>query len=282
LGLNTGGQSGSGTQSGTSTPGAAGDVRGAINAAGGLGSFATPSSLFQLTPAERTFQGLGMGLNLPGSEASRALSYANSAPFADYFRNFTAPTILNNAITSGYGGASGAAMEALQRGGTQAAMQGLTSFGMPMAQADQANVGQGMNYAGAQRQASLQDFGRIQQLIQSLLGYLPTSTTGSMSGNQSTQGPGAAASLLNMGGGILGSLFNGGLGGSQGSLGGQLLGGLGSLGSSAWNGLSSLFGSGGSTGSGQSDYLSSMNMPITDSGVAQMDPMMQSWLAGTM
>src|SRR6266404_4221752 len=142
MGLNTGGTSG--TTGTTTTPGAASQAGQAINAAGGLGAFATPSSLYQLTPAEQTFQGLGMGLNLPGQQASRALGYVQPGTpgggmFQNYFKNFIAPVVTNNAISGGYGGASGANMEALSRAGQQAAMQGLTSFGMPMAQADQAN-----------------------------------------------------------------------------------------------------------------------------------------------
>jgi len=291
MGLNTGGSTQTGTQ--TTTPGASSQAINAINSAGGLGAFATPSSLYQLTPAERTFQGLGMGLNLPGSEASRALGYvAPGTPggdmFQNYFKNFIAPVVTNNAISGGYGGASGANMEALSRAGQQAAMQGLTSFGMPMAQADQTNVGQGLGYAGLQRTSSLQDFGRIQNLIQSLLGYLPTSTTGSGTGQ--TQGPGLGASLLNGAGSLIGSLFNGGLAGSGGSLGASLLGSLGSgaasLGSSALNSLSSLFSgnpSANSTGTSPagSDWLSSMGMQptITDSGVdpnAQMEAFLSS------
>ena len=174
-----------------------------------------------------------MALNLPGSEASRAIGYASSPIFSNYFRDFIAPSVTNSAITGGYGGASGANQEALARAGEQAAMTGLTSFGVPMAQADQTNAGQFMNYAGLQRQTSLQDFARIQNLIQSLLGYLPTNVSGATTGQ--TQGPGVGASLLNGAGSLLGSLFNGGLGGSGSSLGASLLGKI--------PGLSSLFGS---------------------------------------
>jgi len=284
LGLTTGGS----TQTQTTTPGASTQVQNAINAAGGLGAFATPSSLYQLTPAEQLFQGATMASALPGAQASRALSYVSPGSpagnmFQNYFRNFIAPSVTNNAIVGGYGGASGANMEALSRAGQQAAMQGLTSFGMPMAQQDMSNLGLGLQAAGLQRQTSLQDFGRIQNLLQGLMGYLPTT----VSGGATQQGPGTAASLLNMGGSILGSLFNGGMAGSAGSLGGQLLGsigsGLGSLGSSAWNGLTGLFGSGsgdsstiGSLGSSSNPFATTApDVPITDSGV---DPnAMQDW-----
>ena len=58
-------QTGSTSSQGTTTPGAAGQATSALNTAGGLGGFADPSSLYQLTPAEQTFQNLGMGLSLP-------------------------------------------------------------------------------------------------------------------------------------------------------------------------------------------------------------------------
>jgi hypothetical protein len=300
MGLNTGGTSG--TTNTTNSGAASGQAQTAINNAGGLGAFATPSSLYQLTPAEQTFQGMGMGLDLPGQQASRALGYVQPGTpggdmFQNYFKNFIAPVVTNNAISGGYGGASGANMEALSRAGQQAAMQGLTSFGMPMAQADQSNNQQGLGYAGLQRQSSLQDFGRIQNLIQSLLGYLPTNVAGSTTGQ--TQGPGLGASLLNGAGSLLGSLFNGGAGGSGGSLGASLLGSLGSgaagLGSSALSGLQSLFGGGGvgtvdNGGLSQSNFspdILSGNNPgsnpfgITDSGVQAMDPQMMSWLSNS-
>ncbi len=239
-------QTGSTSQQGTTTPGAAGQVQGALNTAGGLGGFAAPSSLYTLTPAEQTFQNMGMGLSLPGATAARALNYVTPGSpagdmFQKYFQDFTAPTMSNNLLKSGYVGQSGANTQALANAGENAAMQGLTSFGAPMAQGDIANNATGMGYAGLQRQSSLQDFGRIQNLLTSLLPMLGVSSTGATQ----TQGPGLAASLLNLLGGVGGSLFNGGLLGSAGSLGAQLLGsagsGLASLGSSAWNGLSSLF-----------------------------------------
>lgn len=274
-------QTGSTSTQGTQTPGAAGQATSALNTAGGLGGFAAPSSLYQLTPAEQTFQGLGMGLDLPGSQASRALNYVQPGSpagdmFQKYFQDFTLPSMQNTMLKSGYVGQSGANTQATANAGETAAMQGLTGFGMPMAQADIANNAQGLQYAGAQRQSSLQDFSRIQNLLTSLLPMLGGSSTS----NSQTQGPGAAASILNMLGGIGGALFNGGLMGSGASIGGQLLGaagsGLGSLGSSAYNSLASLFGggngvgtvnNGGSTLSNFSpDILNGYNPPITDSG----------------
>lgn len=267
-------QTGSTSSQGTTTPGAAGQATSALNTAGGLGGFAAPSSLYQLTPAEQTFQNLGMGLSLPGATASRALNYVTPGSpagnmFQKYFQDFTAPTMSNNLLKSGYVGQSGANTQALANAGETAAMQGLTSFGAPMAQGDITNNAQGLNYAGLQRQSSLQDFSRIQNLLTSLLPMLGGSTTGATQ----TQGPGLAASLLNLLGGVGGSLFNGG---SVGSLGAQLLGpvasGLGSLGSSAWNGLTSLFGGNPATNPDTASNFFSGTSPdaiaplLTDSG----------------
>lgn len=269
-------QTGSTSTQGTSTPGAAGQANSALSTAGGLGGFAAPSSLYQLTPAEQTFQGLGMGLTLPGATEARALNYVTPGSpagdmFQKYFQDFTAPTMANNALKSGYVGQSGATTQALANAGETAAMQGLTSFGAPMAQGDIANNATGLNLAGLQRQTSLQDFGRIQSLLTSLLPMLGGSTTS----NTQTQGPGAAASILNMLGGIGGALFNGGLMGSAGSVGGQLLGAAGSGLGSAWNGLTSLFGSGSNpaTAPGTASNYWSGTAPdataplLTDSGV---------------
>lgn len=220
-----------------------GQISQAYGASGGLGNFAAPSNLYNLTPGEQAFQGMGMGMSLPGSQASRALGYVQPGTpggdmFQNYFKNFIAPTVTNNSITGGYGGASGANMEALSRAGQQAAMQGLTQFGMPMAQQDVANNAQGLQYAGLQRQTSLQDLGRVQQLLQSLTGMLPTSVPGGTS-TQSSQGPGTAASLANlaasalMGGGGAGgsSLLNSLLGPAASAAGSGIASGASSLGS---------------------------------------------------
>jgi hypothetical protein len=195
--------------------------------------------------------------------------------FQKYFQDFTLPSMQNNMLKSGYVGQSGANTQATANAGETAALQGLTSFGMPMAQADLTNNQQGLGYAGLQRQTSLQDFSRIQSLLTSLLPMLGGSSTS----NTQTQGPGLSASLLNLLGGGLGSLFNGGSMGSAGSIGGQLLGslgsGLGSLGSSIYNGISGMFGSPSSatTDPGTASNYWSGTAPdatapfITDSGV---------------
>lgn len=281
-------QTGSTSTQGTQTPGAAGQATNALNTAGGLGGFAAPSSLYQLTPAEQTFQGMGMGLDLPGQQASRALSYVQPGTpagdmFQKYFQDFTLPSMQNNMLKSGYAGQSGANTQATANAGQTAAMQGLTSFGMPMAQADLTNNAQGLGYAGLQRQSSLQDFSRIQNLLTSLLPMLGGSSTS----NTQTQGPGAAASILNMLGGIGGSLFNGGLLGSSGSLGGSLLGSLGGAigngASSAYNSLASLFSGNPATNPATAqNYYSGTNPDataplLTDSGVdpnAQLESLM--------
>lgn len=256
MGLNTGGSTSttttnSGNQAAQNL--GVGQISQAYGASGGLGNFAAPSNLYNLTPGEQAFQGMGMGMSLPGTQASRALGYVQPGTpggdmFQNYFKNFIAPTVTNNAIAGGYGGASGANMEALSRAGQQAAMQGLTSFGMPMAQADLANNAQGLNYAGLQRTTSLQDLGRVQNLLQSLTGMLPTSVPGGTTTSQN-QGPGTAASLAN----LAASALLGGTGAGGSSLLSSLLGpvasaagsgiasGAGSLGS--W--LTSLSGGGG-------------------------------------
>jgi hypothetical protein len=263
-------QTGSTTQQGTTTPGAAGQVNSALATAGGLGGFAAPSSLYQLTPAEQTFQGMGMGLDLPGSQAARALNYVQPGSpagdmFQKYFQDFTAPTMSNNLLKSGYVGQSGANTQALANAGQTAAMQGLTGFGMPMAAADNVNNANGLGLAGLQRQNSLQDFGRIQSLLTSLLPYLGGSSTA----NGQTQGPGVGASLLNLLGGIGGSLFNGGLMGSGASLGGSLLAKLfGGSPASKTRANSSLFNTlpGGMIGDTAPSSVGDFGMPITDSG----------------
>lgn len=265
MGLNTGGS----TSTSTTNPAAAGQVNAALNASGGIAPFATPSQFSTLTPGENLFQSLAMANALPGAQASRALGYVQPGTpggdqFQSYFQNFIAPVVLNDAIRSGYGGAGGATMEALSRAGQQAAMQGLTSFGMPMAQADMSNLGTGLNAAGLQRQAYQSDMLRRQQLLQSLLGFMPTTTSGS----GTSLGPGLPASLLNLGGSILGSLFNGGMLGSAGSLGGQLL-------SSAGSGISGLFSSLLGGGAGAADFS---GVPVDilsglgDSGFSAAEP----------
>jgi hypothetical protein len=259
MSLNTGGSTTQQTTAPGNTSGQQlqqGQIGGAFNAAGGLGNFASPSTLYNLTPDEQAFQGMGMGLSLPGSQASRALGYVQPGTpggdmFQNYFKNFIAPTVTNNAIAGGYGGASGANMEALSRAGQQAAMQGLTSYGMPMAQADQANAAQGLNYAGLQRQTSIQDLARVQNLLQSLTGMLPSQVAGGATTNQN-QGPGTAASLANLAASAL-------------------LGGTGAGGSSL---LASLLGpSATSAGSGLSSWLSSLFSSSPSSvGTVNQDP----------
>jgi hypothetical protein len=270
MGLNTGGNTSQTT----------------VQPAAGLEALSSPNSLYNLTPAEQTFQSGLMGASLPGSMANQAQSY--TAPggqfgsmfqlnpqaeasrqqglqgmslltdpsmglFGKYLDQMIAPQVRNNAIASGYGGASGASMEAMSRAGTNAAMQygsqypgfvnsaiqlgqlpqsmqlqGLTSLGLPLAQQDYQNLGTGLGAAGLQRQSSLADLSRIQQLLQSLSGKQITS---------SNAGPGLAASLLNLGSSAL-------LGGSGGGT--SLLGSLlGPAVSSAGGGLASLFGGGG-------------------------------------
>lgn len=282
MSLDTGGSTTTTTPQNTSAQQAAlGQINTALGASGGLGQFAQPSNLFNLTPAENTYRAGIMGASLPGAMATQASSYTRPGGmfgdlfslspdaaqaqqagvqgmqrltdptgglFKNYLKEFVQPSVINNAIASGYGGASGASMEAMSRAGTEAAMkygaqypgmvssaiqnaqlprnlqlQGLTSLGLPLAQQDYANLQTGENAAGQQRNLSLQDLGRVQQLLMSMLGMLPTSTPGSETTNR---GPGTAASLLNFGAGALGNLFNGGLAGSAGSLGAQ---GLSSL-----------------------------------------------------
>lgn len=262
MGLNTGGQVQTTAPSNLGAQSLAlGNIGGALQAGGGLGAFATPSSLYQLTPAEQTFQNFGMGLTLPGASQARALNYVMPGSpagnlYQRYFQNFTAPTILNNAIASGYGGRSGAALEALTRGGEQAAMQGLTSFGAPMATQDIANAGTGMGFAGAQRQASLQDFGRIQQLLQSLTGQLPTTVPG---GTTTMQGPGLGAMLTSL-------LSAGLLGGGGGPLISGIGNGLGSLASGAGSLFKGLF-SGGTDNSG-ANFMPDMSNPAINPATA--------------
>lgn len=273
MGLNTGGS----TQTQTVQP------------AAGLQALSSPNDLYNLTPAEKTFQTGLVGASLPGSMATQANSYTGPGGmfgnlfslspdaeatrqqgmqgmklltdpsmglFGKYLDTLVAPQVRNNAIASGYGGASGASMEAMSRAGTDAAMkygsqypgfvnsgiqlgqlpnsmrlQGLTSLGLPLAQQDYQNLGTGLGAAGLQRTSSLADLSRIQQLLQSLSGKAITTANA---------GPGLAASLLNLGSSAL-------LGGSGGgtSLMGSL---LGPAFSSAGNGLSSLLSGLGSSG----------------------------------
>lgn len=239
MGLNTGGSTSTTTTAPGNTSGQQlqqGQIGSAFNAAGGLGTFAAPSNLYNLSPGEQLFSGIGQMLSMPGAQANRALGYVMPGSpagdmFQSYFRNFISPTVQNNAIASGYGGASGASMEALSRAGQQAAMSGLQGFGMPMAQQDMANIGTGLQLAGLQRQTQIQDLARVQNLLQSLAGMLPSTVPGGTA-NTTQQGPGIGASLLNLGASAL-------LGGG----GGSLLRGLGSLGSSLINGIGSLFSS---------------------------------------
>jgi hypothetical protein len=281
---------------------ALGQIGSALTQSGGLGQFATPSNLFNLTPGENLFRSSIMGASLPGSMAGQANAYTGPGGqfgnlfqlspqaeqfrqqgmqgmgaltdptgglFHNYLKQFVEPSVINNAIASGYGGASGASMEAMARAGTDAAMrygsqypgmvnsamqlgqmpqnlrlQGLTSLGLPLAQTDYQNLQTGQNAAGQQRNLSLQDQNRIQNLLQSMLGMLPTAVQG---GTTTQQGPGTAASLLNLGAGALGNLFNGGLLGSAGSLGGTGLTGL----------ISMLSGSGGNTNPFAADVAAS-------------------------
>lgn len=310
MSLNTGGQ----TQ--TTAPGnldaqnlALQQIMGGFNSSGGIQQFAQPSNLFNLSPLENLYRTAIMGGSLPGSMARQAAGY--TAPggmfgnlfqlspdaqqaqqagvqgmktltdptgglFKNYLNQMVLPSIQNNSIASGYGGASGATQENMQRGGTQAAMQygpaypgmvnsaiqlgqlpqsmqlqGLTSLGLPLAMQDYANLGIGEQAAGQQRMSSIQDMTRVQNIIQSMLGQLPTSTQGFTS---TTQGPGTSASLLNFGAGALGNLFNGGLFGSGGSLGAQGITSL--LKSFSGGGGGGTDPSTGQPGSGFSDYLS--------------------------
>lgn len=271
MGLNTGGY----TQTQTVQP------------AAGLEALSSPNSLYNLTPAEKTFQSGIMGASLPGSMATQANSYTGPGGmfgnmfqlnpdaeasrqqgmqgmklltdptfglFHNYLDQLVGPQVRNNAIASGYGGASGASMEAMSRAGTDAAMkygsqypgmvnsgialgqlpnnmrlQGLTSLGLPLAQQDYGNLATGLGAAGMQRTSSLQDLARIQGLLQSLSGK-------TISGVNT--GPGLPASLLQLGSGLFSTLFNGGTGGSGSSLGAQGVRG-------AYNGLANLFGGGG-------------------------------------
>lgn len=270
MGLNTGGSTQ--TQS--------------VEPAAGLSALSSPNNLYNLTPAEQTFQSGIVGASLPGSMANQAQGYTGPGGqfgnlfqlnpqaeasrqqglqgmslltdpsmglFGKYLDQMIAPTVRNDAIKSGYGGASGASMEAMSRAGTDAAMrygsqypgfvnsaiqlgqlpqsmrlQGLTSLGLPLAQQDYQNLGTGLGAAGLQRQSSLADLSRIQQLLQSLSGRQITNVN---------SGPGLAASLLNLGSS---ALLGGGGGGT--SLMGSL---LGPAFSSAGSGLASLFSSGG-------------------------------------
>lgn len=282
MGLNTGGSTSTQTTAPSNVAGQQlqqGQIGQAFNAAGGLGTFAAPSNLYNLTPGEQLFQNTGMAMSLPGAQANRALGYVLPGTpggdlFQQYFRNFIAPVTTNNAIAGGYGGASGANMEALSRAGETAAMQGLTQFGMPMAQQDVANNAAGLQYAGLQRTTSIQDLARVQNLLQSLTGMLPTSVGGGTT-NTTQQGPGLGASLANLGASAL--LGGTGMGGS--SLLGSLLGpSVSALGS----GLANLFASSPDSGFGDtggvssSDFLRSGGdiIPESDPNSLMMQQMM--------
>lgn len=271
MGLNTGGNTSQTT----------------VQPAAGLQALSSPNDLYNLTPAEKTFQTGIMGASMPGSMANQANSYtgpngqfgslfslnpdASAARdagmkgmslltdpsmglFGKYLDQIVGPQVRNNAIASGYGGASGASMEAMSRAGTDAAMkygslypgfvnsgiqlgqlpqtmrlQGLTSLGLPLAQQDYQNLGTGLGAAGFQRTSSLADLSRIQQLLQSLSGKTVTGVN---------TGPGLASSLLGLGSSAISGLFNGGTGGTGSSLGAQGL-------SNGYNYLANLFGGGG-------------------------------------
>lgn len=271
MGLNTGGSTATQT----------------VQPAAGLEALSSPNDLYNLTPAEKTFQTGLVGASLPGSMATQANGYTGPGGvfgnlfqlspdaeasrqqgmqgmklltdptfgmFGKYLDQLVAPQVRNNAIASGYGGASGASMEAMSRAGTEAAMrygsqypgfvnsainlgqlptsmslEGLTSLGLPLARQDYQNLGTGLGAAGLQRTSSLADLSRIQQLLQSLSGKTITGAT---------QGPGLAASLLNLGSSAL-------LSGGGTSLMSKL---LGPSVSAAGSGLASLFGGMGDSG----------------------------------
>jgi hypothetical protein len=180
--------------------------------------------------------------------------------FHNYLDQFIRPQTLNDSIARGFGGNSGASGEAVTRAMTDAAMrygnqypgmvqsgitlgnapralqqQGLQNWAQPLANQDYSNLQTGLNAAGMQRQSSMADLSRVQNLVQSMLGMLPTSTNNQRITNQ---GPGLGATALNGLGSLGMGLMNGGTGGFAAS----------ALGSLPWgkmaSGLGSLFGGG--------------------------------------
>ncbi len=249
------------------------------------------ASTFQLSPGEDFFRQFQLGQSMPGATLNQALGYTGAGGrlgnlftlnpasqqlynqgvqgyslltdptqglFQNYLNRVVGPIATNNAIKAGYGGASGATLQALTNAGSNAAMQyaslypslvssglgfaqapqslaaqGLTSLGLPLALQDYQNLGTGFNAAGTPRTLS-QQFGLNQQAqLNALLAGLPfpvgvaNTGAGQLTNQQSVLGS-ILAPMASMG--LLGL-------GNSGSLGR----GLGSLGSS----IANLFGGGG-------------------------------------
>lgn len=276
LGVDTSGQNSTNQANANAQSLGVGQIASGLSAAGGAAQFATPNSLYNLSPGENIFRALQTGASLPGSLSSSAASYMNGPEgqnyqyspaaqkqwsqgmegmnqltdpshgiFHNYLNQFLVPQTLNDSIAHGFGGNSGATGEAITRAMSDAAMKygsqysgmvndavnlgnapralaakGFNSFAMPLAQQDYSNLQTGLNAAGMQRQSSLMDLGRVQQLVQSMLGMLPTSTNNRQITNQ---GPGLAGTAVNALGSLGTSLLSGGPSGFSGSALSQIL-----------------------------------------------------------
>lgn len=283
---------------------------------GNLGSAFGPGSAFantyQLSPAANFFNTGIQGMSLPGGLLNQAQGYTGpggalgslfqmnpqsqqiyqqgvqdyssllnpgaGGPFQNWLNQTVGPMATNNAIASGYGGASGATLQALTNAASQAAMQygsmipgltssglnfaqtpqnmqiqGLTSMGLPLALQDYQNLQTGLQ-AGQLPTTMAQGYGlNMQAQLNALLAGLPfpVGTTQAGTGQQQNSGSilgsilaPAAATGLGLGGAVsLQNLLSQGQGGGQGgsslaSLGSQ----INSLGSNFGSSIGSLLG----------------------------------------